>query len=131
LLGGIKYINYIYSIIKNNNKMKKIKLESKLIMLNYSADVQVGHLSATLIAQVTLSDKHNNIDVDFSDIENIKFNDIEIKGYENWSKFKRMNLEYGLDYDKTLHEKFDEIFAKEAISEFKEVILYKGLVGKI
>jgi hypothetical protein len=111
--------------------MKKIKLESKLIMLNYSADVQVGHLSATLIAQVTLSDKHNDIDVDFIDIENIKFNDIEIKGYENWSKFKRMNLEYGLDYDKTLHEKFDEIFAKEAISEFKEVILYKGLVGKI
>jgi hypothetical protein len=101
--------------------MKKIKLTNKLIMLNYSTDVQVGHLTATLVAQVTLSDKHIDIDIDFIDIENIKFNGIAIEGYENWKKFKKMNLEFGLDYDKALNEKFDEIFTKEAVSKFKEI----------
>jgi hypothetical protein len=55
------------------------------------------------------------------DIENIKFNGIAIEGYENWKKFKKMNLEFGLDYDKALTEKFDEIFTKEAVSKFKEI----------
>jgi hypothetical protein len=44
-----------------------------------------------------------------------------IEGYENWKKFKKMNLEFGLDYDKALNEKFDEIFTKEAVSKFKEI----------
>ena len=101
--------------------MQKIKLESKLIMLSYLTDVQVGHLTATLVAQVIISNKHNNIDIDFMDIENIKFNGIAIEGYENWKKFKKMNLEFGLDYDKALNEKFDEIFTKEAVSKFKEI----------
>jgi hypothetical protein len=32
-----------------------------------------------------------------------------------------MNLEFGLDYDKALTDKFDEIFTKEAVSKFKEI----------
>lgn len=101
--------------------MQKIKLTNKLVLLNYSKDVQVGHLTATLVAQVTLSNKHNDIDIDFVDIENIKFNGIAIEGYSNWEKFKKMNLEFGLDYDKAVCEKFDEIFTKEAVSKFKEI----------
>jgi hypothetical protein len=101
--------------------MKKIKLTNKLVMLNYSTDVQVGHLTATLVAQVAINSKDNNIDIDFVDIENIKFNGIAIEGYDNWDKFKKMNLEFGLDYNKALTEKFDEIFTKEAVNKFKEI----------
>jgi hypothetical protein len=101
--------------------MKKIKLTNKLTLLNYSTDVKVGHLTATLVAQVAINSKDNNIDIDFVDIENIKFNGIAIEGYDNWDKFKKMNLEFGLDYNKALTEKFDEIFTKEAVNKFKEI----------
>ena len=93
--------------------MSKIKLESKVIMLNLSSEVQVGSLKATLIAMVCTG--KNGTDIDFSDIENITYNGVPIS---DWRKFRDMNKEFGIDYDKITEAEFNKIFTEEVVKNY-------------
>ena len=104
--------NIVYSSqIKNNNNM--IKLESKVLMLTLSSDVQVGPLKAKLEAMVCTG--KNGTDIDFADIENITYNGVPIS---DWRKFRDMNKEFGIDYDSILDVEFKKIFTEEAVEEY-------------
>jgi hypothetical protein len=105
--------NIVYSSqIKNNNM---IKLESKLLMLTLSSDVQVGPLKATLEAQVCSCG--DTIDIDFSDIDNVTYNDVPV---HNFRAFRNMNKEFGIDYDSILGFEFNKIFNKESVKAIIE-----------
>jgi len=94
--------------------MNQIKVESKVIMLNLSSEVQVGSLKATLIAQVIVCE--GKIDcIEFMDIENPTYMGMEIS---DWKKFVNMNKEWGMDYNKVLDEKFEEIFTEEVVKNY-------------
>lgn len=93
--------------------MSKIKLESKLMMLNLSSEVQVGPLKATLVAMVCKGE--NGTDIDFSDIENVTYNGVPVS---DWRKFRDMNKEFGIDYDDILYTEFKKIFTEEAVEKY-------------
>lgn len=99
------------SQIKNNNNM--IKLESKTLMLMLTTDVQVGPLKAKLVAQVFHSER--GTDIDFADIVDITYNGVPIS---NWRKFRDMNQEFGIDYDKITEVEFNKTFTEETVKEY-------------
>ena len=98
------------SQIKNNNM---IKLESKVLMLTLSSDVQVGPLKATLEAMVCTG--KDGTDIDFGNVESITYNGVPIS---DWRKFRDMNKEFGIDYDDILYTEFKKIFTKETVEEY-------------
>ena len=67
--------DFVYLSKLKNKNMNQIKVESKTLMLNLSSEVQIGPLKATLIAMVFSGEK--GTDIDFSDIDVIKFDEVE------------------------------------------------------
>jgi len=101
------------SQIKSKDMNNSIKIEGKLEMINLSAPVEVGELKANLIAQVIVV--KGKIDcIEFVDIEKPTYRGIEIS---DWKKFVNMNKEWGMDYNKVLDEKFEEIFEESVVKE--------------
>ena len=98
------------SQIKNNNM---IKLESKVLMLTLSSDVQVGPLKATLEAMVCTG--KDGTDIDFGNVESITYNGVPIS---DWRKFRDMNKEFGIDYDQILYAEFRKIFTVDVVEEY-------------
>jgi hypothetical protein len=83
-----------------------MKVTSKLMMINVEHSITVGKndaITATVIHQVCLSEGKNgdvDADVDFIDIEDIKFLGIDIEsGYTGFRKFKAQMNEMGIDVD--------------------------------
>ena len=93
--------------------MSKIKLESKTLMLSLTTDVQVGPLKAKLVAQVFHSE--SGTDIDFADIVDITYNGVPIS---DWRKFRDMNKEFGIDYDKITEAEFNKVFTEEIVEEY-------------
>jgi hypothetical protein len=105
--------NVYLSKLKSKDMNNSIKIEGKLEMINLSAPVEVGELKANLIAQVIVV--KGKIDcIEFVDIEKPTYRGIEIS---DWKKFVNMNKEWGMDYNKVLDEKFEEIFEESVVKE--------------
>jgi hypothetical protein len=107
--------DFVYLSKLKNKNMNSIKVESKTLMLNLSSEVQIGPLKATLIAMVFSGEK--GTDIDFSDIENITYNGVPIS---DWRKFRDMNKEFGIDYDKITEAEFNKIFTEEVVKNYIE-----------
>jgi hypothetical protein len=103
----------VYSSQIKNDNMSKIKLETKLMMLSLSSEVQVGPLKATLVAMVCTGEK--GTDIDFEDIVNVTYNGTPITDYR---KFRDMNKTFGINYDTILQDEFDKIFTEETVEEY-------------
>jgi hypothetical protein len=96
--------------------MNQIKVESKTLMLNLSSEVQIGPLKVKLIAQVIVDE--GKIDcIEFMDFENPTYMGMEIS---DWRKFRDMNKEFGIDYDKITKAEFNKIFTEEVVKEIIE-----------
>jgi 23S rRNA G2445 N2-methylase RlmL len=93
--------------------MNQIKIEGRLEMINLSAPIEIGSLKVKLIAQVIVCKGEIDM-IEFMDIENEIYNGIEIS---DWRKFVNMNKEFGIDFDKILNEKFDNIFEESVVKE--------------
>jgi hypothetical protein len=92
-----------------------MKITNRQLMITFEQEVEIGDLTATLTAQVFYNPDTKNMDIDFADIDATKFRGIEIKGFDNWRKFKAFHLEMGIDYSQLLDEKFNEIFTEGAV----------------
>jgi len=85
-----------------------MKIESKLLMVNVHVPVQVGELKCICEYQVCRNlnsrdeDWQNRDDIDFMDITDISYMGIEIKGYDNWNKFKKFHMEMGIDWNQAI-----------------------------
>jgi hypothetical protein len=108
--------DFVYLSKLKNKNMNSIKLESKLEFFNLSAPVEIGPLKVKLIAQVIVCE--GKIDcIEFMDIENQTYMGMEIS---DWRKFVDMNKEWGINYNKVLDEKFDEIFEGNIVKKIIE-----------
>jgi|LakMenEpi03Aug12_release.lakeMendotaPanAssembly.Ray.scaffolds.fasta_scaffold612206_2 hypothetical protein len=108
--------DFVYLSKLKNKNMNQIKLESKLEFFNLSAPVEIGPLKVTLIAQVIVCE--GKIDcIEFMDIENQTYMGMEIS---DWRKFVDMNKEWGINYNKVLDEKFEEIFEGSIVKKIIE-----------
>ena len=99
-----------------------MKLTSKSFMLTLEETVTVGELKVTVEAQVMGT--KDSFDVEWLDTTDISYMGIEIGGYQNWRKFREFHKEMGIDFDKHLQKKFNEIFTMEAVQEFVDQVTF-------
>ena len=92
-----------------------MKVIQTLLMVMVEVPVQVGELKCKAQMQVCRTLGHlENVnegedDIEFADISDITYMGIPIEGYNNWRKFKQFHLEMGIDWDKTLAQKIEEM----------------------
>jgi len=93
-----------------------MKLQSKSFMLMLTEEVTIGELKLTLVAQAMGTKE--GFDIEFVDHYDITYMGIEIKGWQNWKKFREFHKEMGIDYDAHLQKKFEEIFTVAAVKKY-------------
>lgn len=105
--------------------MTKVELTHKSMNLQYSFDVKVGELTAKLTAGVWVYHKEkeeNTYDCEFQDVCNISYMGMEIKGYDNWRKFKDFHKSMGINFDELLDKEFEKVMTKDRLDKLvKEV----------
>jgi len=107
--------------------MTKVELTHKSMQLNYQFPVQVGELKATLTAGVWVYHKEkeeNTYDCEFLDINEITYMGMEIKGYENLTKFKKFHKEMGIDFDFELNKEFEKVMTKTRLDKLVKEIKF-------
>jgi len=93
-----------------------MKLVSKSFMLHLEEDITIGELKMTLLAQVMGTKEA--FDIEYTDNYNISYMGIEIKGYQDWKKFREFHKGMGIDYEAHIQKKFDEIFNVASVKEY-------------
>jgi hypothetical protein len=93
-----------------------MKLQSKSFMLHLTEDITIGELKMTLVAQVMGTKE--GFDIEFIDSYDISYMGIEVKGWQNWKKFRDFHKEMGIDYDAHINKKFEEIFNVATVKKY-------------
>jgi hypothetical protein len=96
-----------------------ITITSKCLHLTASFPIQIGELKLTAEATMFVSknkEEHNVAEVDFGDIRDITYMGISIDGYEGWRKFTKFHKEMGIDFDKTVNDRFKEVMNDDAVN---------------
>ena len=85
-----------------------MKIYSRLLMCNVHVPVKIGGLECTAEYQVCRDldtpneDWQASDDFDFVDITNISYLGVPIKGYDNWNRFKKFHIEFGIDWNQAI-----------------------------
>ena len=81
-----------------------MKIVNKLLMCNVHVPVKIGGLECTAEFQVTrdLGSRDEVDDIDFVDIMNISYLGIPIKVGDNWNRFKKFHIEFGIDWNQAI-----------------------------
>jgi len=109
-----------------------MKITNKQLMVIFEHDVTVGNaIEATLVHHAFIYEGKEagkiEVELDFSDIENIKFMGIPIEdGYDSYKKFKKTMLELGIDVDKLMDEKAAQLITDENMETLRQ--LYQNTV---
>lgn len=105
--------------------MTKVELTHKSLHLQYSFDVKVGELTAKLQAGVWVNKNaqgETTHDCEFQDVCDILYMGMEVKGYDNWKKFRDFHKSMGIDFDKLLDKEFEKVMTKDRLDKLvKEV----------
>lgn len=109
-----------------------MKIRSKTLHIVFTHDVVVGNgaIEATLehIAFISEDKGKVHLDLDFSDVNNVKFMGIPIEnGYTGYEKFKKSMLALGIDVVKLFDDKAAELITDEDIDKLKQ--MYGQTVG--
>jgi hypothetical protein len=93
-----------------------MKLQAKSFMLHLTEDITIGELKMTLVAQVMGTKE--GFDIEFTDTYDISYMGIDIKGWQDWKKFRDFHKEMGIDYDAHINKKFEEIFNVATVKKY-------------
>lgn len=108
-----------------------MKIKNKTLNVIFEHDITVGNaIEATLIHQAWISECGDeiNVDLDYIDIENVKFMGVPIaEGYDAYKKFKSTMMDLGIDVTKLFDEKAKELITDENMETLKQ--MYKKIVG--
>lgn len=104
-----------------------MKITGKTLMVDFETEVKVGNNDAvelTLIHQAFIGESEDGgvvVDLELgTDVNNIKFLGIEIdKGYKSFKEFKTHLSGLGIDLDKLIKEKIDELNEEEIENKLK------------
>lgn len=99
-----------------------MKLIAKSFVLHLEETITVGELKTTLLASVMGTKE--GFDIEYTDQIDTSYMGMEIKGYQNWRKFRDFHKEMGIDFDAYLQKKFEEIFTVEAVKKYVNKITF-------
>ena len=104
------------------------KIKSKSLFVNVENTIKIGNndaIEATLIHSVIAYETIDggvDVDIDFIDIEDVKFLGIPVEGgYSGYNKFKAQMLELGINVDKLVDEKEEDVIETETVNEVKQM----------
>ncbi len=88
-----------------------MKVIQTLLMVMVEVPVQVGELKCICEIQTckSLNGENEEVDIDMADINEVTYMGVPIQGYANFKKFKQFHLEMGIDWDKALAQKIEEM----------------------
>lgn len=104
-----------------------MKITNKTLQVQFEHNVTVGNgsIEATIQHMAWISEDKNGeicIDLDFADIENIKFMGMPIEaGYKGYDKFKKTMLSLGIDVVKLFDTKAAELITDEDMALLKSM----------
>ena len=104
-----------------------MKITNKTLMVSFEHDVTVGNaIEATLIHQAFIfeSEKTGKIEIelDFADVDNIKFMGIPIEeGYNAYKNFKETMKSLGIDVKVLIDEKAKELITDENVETLRQL----------
>jgi len=103
-----------------------MKITDKTLMVNFETEVKLGNNDAIELTMVHHAFIGNDVDVDLCvDFTNVKFLGVEIESsYQAFKDFKASLLKLGIDLDKLIDEKIEEL--KEEKIEDKLKLMFKG-----
>jgi len=108
-----------------------MKITSKTLMISFEHDVTVGNnnaIEATLIHQAFISENKDGsicVDLDFIDVDNVKFLGIPIEGeYQGYKKFKTQMKELGIDVEKLMDEAASKLITDEEVDKLKRMYIH-------
>ena len=99
-----------------------MKLISKSFMLHLEETITIGELKTTLLAQVMGTKEA--FDIEYADNYDTSYMGIEIKGYDNWKKFRAFHKEMGIDFDAHMNKRFEEIFTEDAVQKYVNKVTF-------
>ena len=81
-----------------------MKITNKLLMVNVELPVKVGGLECTAEFQVcrNFNSQDEEDDFDFIDVTNISYLGVPIKGHDNWNRFYKFHMEFGIDWNQAI-----------------------------
>ena len=80
-----------------------MKITNKLLMVNVELPVKVGGLECTAEFQVCRNlDNDGDDDFDFIDVTDISYLGVPIKGHDNWNRFYKFHMEFGIDWNQAI-----------------------------
>ena len=92
-----------------------MKVTHKCLMVNLEIPVKVGGLECTVEFQVCRDLGTDDIDeIEFVDITNISYLGVPLKGHDNWNRFQKFHMEYGIDWNQAIEG--------EAMKEKRDII---------
>ena len=92
-----------------------MKVTHKCLMVNLEIPVKVGGLECPVEFQVCRDLGTDDIDeIEFVDITNSSYLGVPIKGHDNWNRFQKFHMEYGIDWNQAIEG--------EAMKEKKDII---------
>lgn len=105
-----------------------MKITSQTLQVSFEHDVTVGNngaIEATLIHQAWLYESKDGsigMDLDFVDIDNVKFLGIPVEGgYQGYQKFKTQMKELGIDVAKLFDEAAAKLITDKETNELKRL----------
>jgi len=115
----------------------KSEIESKFLMINLRNPITIGDsgIRMDVIHQISLFENNNGemgCDVEFVDIQNVKFLGIPIGNtYNDFKNFKNKIQELGIDIDQLIDNECEGIISSDQIIKlklkYKDVILNKDI----
>ena len=107
-----------------------VTITNKMLMVTFEFPIEVGQVKTNALAQAYVSRGQSGEivgDFEFMDQENTTYMDMPVTGYDAWKKLKEFHLEFGVDLQKLIDKKFDEVvtedFEKEFLKQFDSNIL--------
>ena len=109
----------------------QVKITNKMLMVNFEFPIEVGQVKLLALGQVYVGrdSKSGEVygDFEFIDQETITYMDMPLSGYDAWKKLREFHLEFGVDLQKLIDKKFDEVvnddFKKEFLQQFDSKLL--------
>ena len=105
-----------------------MKITSQTLQVSFEHEVKVGNngaIEATLIHQAFMYESEDGsigMDLDFVDIDNVKFLGIPIEGgYSGYKKFKTQMKELGIDVEKLMDEAAKQLITDKETNELKRL----------
>lgn len=109
----------------------RITTKTLHVILEHDVTIGNGSIEATLQHMAFISEGKDGkieVDLDFSDIPNVKFMGMPVTGgYEGYRKFKKTMSELGIDIDKLMDETASKLITDEEMDQLKS--MYKTTVN--